>query len=71
MCEQLRRGHFVWLEKSRIEVTLIDKTGKQLIVPQYALNDVIISERLVHSTLRCILSVKKHKPSSRAHHHHL
>jgi hypothetical protein len=25
--EHLRKGHFVWLNKSRIEITLIDKTG--------------------------------------------
>lgn len=43
--EHLRRSHFVWLEKSRIEITLLDKSGHKTLIPQYAYNDVVVAER--------------------------
>lgn len=43
--DHLRRSHFVWVEKSRIEITLIDKTGATTHVGQYAYNDVVVAER--------------------------
>ena len=43
--EHLRKSHFVWLEKSRIEITLIDPSGVRTLIPQYAYNDVVVAER--------------------------
>ena len=43
--EHLRKSHFVWVEKSRIEITLIDKSGATTHVGQYAYNDVVVAER--------------------------
>jgi NAD kinase len=43
--EHLRKSHFVWLDKSRIEITLLDKSGAVTLVPQYAYNDVVVAER--------------------------
>jgi len=43
--EHLRKSHFVWVEKSRIELTLVDKWGQATSVGQYAYNDVVVAER--------------------------
>jgi len=43
--EHLKKSHFVWLNKSRIEITLIDKSGSVRTIEQYAYNDVVVAER--------------------------
>jgi hypothetical protein len=39
------QSHFVWVEKSRIQITLVDKQGVSTPVGQFAWNDVVVAER--------------------------
>jgi broad specificity phosphatase PhoE/NAD kinase len=43
--EHIHRGHFVWKTKTRLSVELIDKLGQSTVIPQFALNDILIAEK--------------------------
>lgn len=60
--DHLKKSHFVWLAKSRIEITLIDNFGVSSQVGQYAYNDVVVAERDPGRPIVVELRVDEHPP---------